>query len=560
MKTPKRFPVSVEYPSIIAMAVVYARVSPLWLAVLLFHLQQHIVSAAPLHTRLRDLQGDECSGQNKKNCNAPSCAWSQGNCIPLVPSSCDGLGNGECDATPGCEWNRGDCIGASPTSASPTASPFTAVPTTTNPTTSPFTAPPSVSPTKQPTSSPDGGPTSPGLASIADLQYSGAFRLKPGNFGAGPDGTCTSSQATHCSINYAVGTLAYNPTRNSLYIVGHAQASLVAEYPLEGVVPDSSTFDVTQLPVTADPIQPFTQILSIAPNPEGHNRITGMMCYENELIINSEDWYDAAADNYDTTLAIRDSSNLSGTIDGYFKHPGRANAAGYMGTIPLSLQSKFGGSQYYMGWSSVYSITSRYSQGPSIWSLHPSEMTRAANGALTSTSFMNFPYSGGSDQWLSPTANSYSPQGEEGPFPPADPVWNALTIGVYGFFIPGTRTYMVIGSTGGLTSGIGYKAVQSDGNICGGPCAYDPDDYYNYYWLFDADEISNAENVWDPRPYEYGIWELPSQFITSASSNLIKGGSLDEANGVLYVALANAAQVGAYDRPPLVLTYGLPVL
>ena len=317
-----------------------------------------------------------------------------------------------------------------------------------------------------------------------------------------------------------------------------------------------------------------------------------MMCYDDELIVNGEDFYDAAANNYDTTLVVRDSSNLGGTIDGWFEMSGRAHAAGYMGRIPASLQQLFGGAQYYTGWSSVYSITSRYSQGPSLWTFDPySSFSGKTEGPVGTTDWMNFPYSGGSSSWLSPTAPYYSPQfscnnpaipdqclctefdpndpdvcaqcdanvtaacNTAGPFPPADPVWNAVSKGRYGFFVPNTRTFMVIGHTGGLNSGIGYKALQSNGYVCGGPCPYEPDDYYNYYWLFDANDIVNAANVWDARPYEYGVWDLP--FATNPGSHEIIGGTFDESSGILYVAVANAARVGAYDRPPLMLSYAL---
>ncbi len=156
---------------------------------------------------------------------------------------------------------------------------------------------------------------------------------------------------------------------------------------------------------------------------------------------------------------------------------------------------------------------------------------------------------------LSEGAVDYAAQGEEGPFPPADPLWNILSRGVYAFFVPGTRTFAVIGSSGGLESGIGYKAVQSDGNECGGPCSYEPDDSYNYYWLFDADAILAAANLWEPQPYAFGIWEVP---FDAGGEHKVIGATLDAETGTLYVALGNAGQLGDYDRPPLILTYALP--
>ena len=54
--------------------------------------------------------------------------------------------------------------------------------------------------------------------------------------------------------------------------------------------------------------------------------------------------------------------------------------------------------------------------------------------------------------------------------------------------------------------GIGYELVQEDGNQCGGLCAFGPSIYYNYYWMFDINEILFAHTVSRTRPYVYGIW------------------------------------------------------
>mgnify|MGYP000370015289 CR=1 FL=1 len=133
-------------------------------------------------------------------------------------------------------------------------------------------------PSKSPSTSPTANPTDPaaptpllGRATLANLQYNGAFRLQPGQFGGG---------STWYSINYAIGALAYHPTRHSLYIAGHAQASYVAEYPLSDssgapIVPSSNTTDVSQLPITDVPLQggfhPILQSQNIS-NPESINR------------------------------------------------------------------------------------------------------------------------------------------------------------------------------------------------------------------------------------------------------------------------------------------------
>ncbi|MBW2527627.1 MAG: hypothetical protein JRI23_25825, partial [Deltaproteobacteria bacterium] len=352
-------------------------------------------------------------------------------------------------------------------------------------------------------------------------------------------------------VNYAVGVLAYNPDNDSLFIVGHSHQTAVAEYPI--VTPGMQT-TVADLPETGDPLQPFTDLLSTGGNPEAIDRITGMLWVDGALIVNAEQWYDAPGDNVDTSLVVEDASDLAGAVDGYFELSGRAQCAGYMGAIPAEWQSAFG-AEFYTGWSSVYSIISRYSLGPSLWTFAPTDMVNgsaSSNPQINATAFMNYAYG---ETHLSDRATEWEAQGSTGPFPPASPLWNPLSRGRYGFFVPGTSTFAVIGSTAGLETGIGYKIEQDDGNLCGGPCPYGSDDYTNYYWLFDVEEILAADNVFDPQPYDYGVWDVP---FDEGGRHAVIGATLDPQSGTLYVAIANAGQLGDYDRPPLIITYRLP--
>jgi hypothetical protein len=159
---------------------------------------------------------------------------------------------------------------------------------------------------------------------------------------------------------------------------------------------------------------------------------------------------------------------------------------------------------------------------------------------------MNFAYSGG--HYLSPDA--LETQGGS-----ASALWNFLSRAIYGFIVPGTRTFAVFGSSGGIHSGIGYKITQDNGNHCGGYCAYGSDDYYNYYWLFDIEEILDAVEPYDIQPYAYGAWSVP--FDDNGDHRII-GGTFDGGNGILYLSLSGAGQVGEYDRPPLIVAYRLP--
>ena len=390
------------------------------------------------------------------------------------------------------------------------------------------------------------------LQSIDELHFIGAFRLPDDQFG-------------DSNINYAIGIVAYHRARQSLFIVGHDHQSAIAEFPIPARASwGGATDEVVDLPVSDPPLQGFVNYLhseAMLTNPEEINRITGMMVQaDGSLLVNAERWYDAAGLNNDTTFIIRDATDLadSGAVDGFFHMDGAARSAGYLGPIPTEWQDDFGGFEVFTGWSSVWSIVSRYSVGPSLWTF---DLNDVLNGNIEegddipATAYMDFPYSSSNDTHISEGAVDWASQGTPGPFAPADPLWNILSDGMYGFFVPGTSTFAVIGSTGGLVTGIGYKAVQENNHTCGGPCPYGVDDYYNYYWFFDVQEILDAPFPHSPRPYQYGIWDIP--FDDNGKHNVI-GGTYDPIDSILYVVLANAGRVGEDDRPPLIVAFDVP--
>ena len=373
----------------------------------------------------------------------------------------------------------------------------------------------------------------PELLGIEDVTYVGAFRVSSDDFGAS-------------NANYAVGTLAYNPQHHSLFLAGHAQHNCIAEFAIP--TPGQAT-DVASLPLVEAPLQPFTALLDAAPggNPEELNRVTGMLWIDGSLIVNAENWYDAGGTGVDTTLVVRDASDLAGAVDGYFELGGAAHAGGYLGPVPPEWQSALGGT-HLTGWASNYSIISRYSIGPSLFVLDPQDLLATgpgAQGPIATSVLMDFPHADA--RYLGADALT-TQQGS------APALWNFLSRAMVAFIVPGTRTLAAFGSSGGVDSGIGYKITQDDGNLCGGYCAYAADDYYNHYWFFDLDEILAASEPWEPRPYAFGRWSVP---FDDGGRHAILGGTYDPEGHTLYLALDGAGQVGEYDRPPQILVFSV---
>lgn len=144
------------------------------------------------------------------------------------------------------------------------------------------------------------------LAQINDFTYLGAFRIASDDFGVS-------------NTNYAIGTLAYNPDRNSIFIAGHDHHRAIAEFSIPDLVISD---DLLALDVVESPLQEFVYLLDSSPNgnPEGLTRITGLLYIDGQLIINVENWYDAGGANRDTTLIVRTANNLSTSeVNGYFE-------------------------------------------------------------------------------------------------------------------------------------------------------------------------------------------------------------------------------------------------
>ena len=366
-----------------------------------------------------------------------------------------------------------------------------------------------------------------GLIEIDRFRYAGAFRL-------------TSDQHGASDTNYAVGALAFNPERDSLFIAGHAQHNAIAEFE----IPDALGLgdDLAQLPVVDRPRQEFTTVFDRVANPDGIDRITGMYVTDGSLLVNGNNWYDASGQARDTSLVVADADALGGTVSDFRQLTGAALAAGYLSPVPQEWQDAIGGSTL-TGWASNYSIISRYSVGPTLFGLETGDLIDETAGPVNTVEQMAFPFE--DEVYLAPDALDQ----QEGQ---ASAVWNFLSRGVYGFIVPDSRTFAVVGSNGGIDSGVGYKITQSDGTLCGGYCPYDAGDEYNYYWLFDLDEIVGAEASSDPRPYAHGRWSVP---FDDGGRHHIIGGTLDPATDTLYLALSEAGQVGEFDRPPVILAY-----
>jgi len=400
------------------------------------------------------------------------------------------------------------------------------------------------------------------LIEIGDLEYQGAFRILGGIQG--------ESRA-----DYAIGQIEYNPINHSLFFAGFNLDGAIAEVSIPILINSTNVNDLN----SSIFLQDFYRVLDRTPdsNPQNINRITGIKLFNGKLIVNGLEYYDAPANNTHTTLVIDDPSDLENSmIEGYYELDGAAHIAGWISNIPPEWQNILDGN-YIAGNSSKYAINGRLSMGPSAFVFDPTALSGSPSGIIPTTTLLDYnltnPLYADYSDYENADYNVFETNGTP-PFtghtsedlevvPGSNNLWTSSSQASYGFIVPGSRTYMTLGSSGGHESGIGYKATQNNGNQCGGPCPYDADDEYNYYWMWDVNDLVEVKNgtkqPYEVRPYSYGFFDVPFQTdIFSGDTpehHPVYGGVYDSVSELLYLTVYDAGSILQYERIPLILAY-----
>lgn len=367
---------------------------------------------------------------------------------------------------------------------------------------------------------------------IGLFKYVGAFRFPAAELGAS-------------RMAYTQGTFTLSSDNKSLYIVGHVHHQAVGEFLIPKIV-DSKNLNSLQI---AKVLQPFSTILNRAAsgNIEGIDKITGMQEINEQLIINGVRYYDAVAKVTDTTLILRNPKQLAvSKVDGFFKLKGAAHAAGWISAIPRQWQKSIG-AKWLTGFASNYAINARSSIGPTAFGFYPLALldSNEESGIIISETLLDYSLSHPLHE------DRYNKLGKNN-------LWTEVSSANYGFIVPGTSYYLVVGNSGGHTSGIGYKITQDSGNLCGGPCPYKKLDNYNYFWVWDVNGLTDVKlgkkKPHELKPFQYGVFDQ------SRANWLISGADFDEQNKLLYVLYTGIDDTQSkYENGPLMLVYHLDV-
>ncbi len=378
------------------------------------------------------------------------------------------------------------------------------------------------------------------LLEIESLEYLGGFRIPAEQFG-------------ESSAGYAEGPITLGKNNDSFYMVGHAHNQAIAEFSIPELVKslDHKRFKF------AKNIQPFKQVLNRpeSGNPQKMDRIGGMEYINGRLYVNTYVYYDAGGKASHTTLVIKDAANLANSdIAGYHSYSAKAHASGWISPVPKIWQKSLGGT-YITGSSAGKPIINRLSVGPSAFTFNPIVNDYGAvppskiklNKLLDYSLARPLGYAGGGvSEYLHNHGRKHG-------------MWTHIAGSAYAFIVPGTRSYMAIGSNGGGESGIGYKINQDSGYTCGGYCPHKASDRYNYYWLFDINDMravrARKKNAAKVMPHAHG--KLPDIYANNGF-NAISGAAFDYNKNILYVSLARGDRL-QYGWVPTIVAFKIDV-
>lgn len=393
--------------------------------------------------------------------------------------------------------------------------------------------------------------------------------------------------------DYSRGTLGVSPDDSVLYMAGYRLEFDIRSYSIPSLVNETQNTAVLN---AASELQRSGNLYSRIPVKDwpdptgsGDTEITGIYATEAELIVNGATYYDASGTSVSTAFRILDNTDLANsTIKGTYKVGPQSRANGWITKAPDSLVNAIGGDLIF-GWGTDGSIVSRLSNGPSLYPVSQAELEAAADdAALTTTPLIDYPHT---NKLRDDLLNYGGAVGGTN-----NTVHVITSAPKTGFIVPGSRTYAVIGASGGHNPGpldytqqsIDGVAPISPGTPCSNPYVghgdtgeygtifykntwgpttlttkqntysvtgygvWDEADRGPYIWLYDLDAVSGLANPYDAEPYFAGY----ASTIFNGNNDL-RGACFNAASGRLYVFTAYEGGTNEDTGEIVIMVYDL---
>ena len=353
----------------------------------------------------------------------------------------------------------------------------------------------------------------------ASLQYVGAFRLP-------------APQSDRRTFDYGGTALAYNPARNSLFVVGHDWYQLTAEV---SIPRPARTRHVAGLP-RARYLQHLTDATAGKVNDTGgdNNKIGGQLVYRGRMYGSAYVYYDATGSQVRSHWARSSTDLRAGRVRGLFQigRRGAGFVSGFMALVPPAWRRALRGPA--LTGNCCIPIISRTSYGPAAFAFDPTALR--PRHVTRDHALVYYPQQ---HPALGPWDTTWNPR--------RGVLFNGAT-SIRGLVFPrGSRSVLFIG-----TQGIGrfcYGEGTSDRSKAFKPTpdgttwCYDPDNsskgthgypYVPEVWAYDARALaavaSGRRRPWKVRPY--ATWRLSLPY----RSPQIGGAAYDSSRGLIYVS------------------------
>ena len=380
-----------------------------------------------------------------------------------------------------------------------------------------------------------------------NLEYVGAFRLPNGSFGCVGLNNCFS---------YGGAALAYNPARNSLFIAGHDQQQKIAEISIPS--PSTST-TFTSLPQSTV-LQSFVDGTEgrLSQIDTGNVKIGGLLVIDNYLYMSAYSYYDGDASAQLSHFKRPVNLSTTGQVVGPVAVGSAGFTSGYMTHIPAGRQAAFGGTA--LTGNCCLSVISRTSYGPAAFSFNPADIgVETPPISVTPLVYYSTEHHTLGDwqqqsDYFNNTAAIHGIVWPEN----TDSVlfWGKIGIGPFCYGV-GTSNLDLIGET--APSGQAY--CYDPTNTTTGGHAYP---YVYQIWAYNAEEMRQAVNPWDVKPY--AIWrpvlpfhhwsaELGGVAYNPATQRLyvVQKYASSFGQGVVYVYKVNAMTGGVPNVPTVLV-------